>query len=225
MPGQGTQRDDDDTSSGSVVGASRGGATEEDLRAEIARLHAIVKKLGGDADDAAATGSNCGSGGRQTGVKEWHFHVYFDLDSPEQISSARALRLGLVDAVKMREFIVVCPGVGRHVLPELSAESEARVPSFNEQPRGPHPQGSFEVWCPMEHLGSVLAWLTVRRGPCSILLHPLGAEGSTGGDLDDHTIHAMFLGKNYEIKTDMLTNDSSDSRQYPELSLGYSSGN
>lgn len=133
------------------------------------------------------------------------------------------MQQGLVEAVQAKEFIVVYNGVNRTVLPELSAESESVVPDFNEKPRGPHPQGSFEIWCPTEYLGPALARVTARRGPFSVLLHPLGANGSTNGDLDDHTLHSMWLGQPYEIRTSILANDSADNRQYPELTLGYSS--
>ena len=37
----------------------------------------------------------------------------------------------------------------------LTAESEGKVPSFNDKPVGPHPEGSFEVWCPAEQLGEL----------------------------------------------------------------------
>eukprot|EP01047_Picozoa_sp_COSAG01_P087575 COSAG01_NODE_20211_length_965_cov_1.411085_1_plen_204_part_10 len=101
-------------------------------------------------------------------IQEWHFHVYFRLDSAQQIAAARGLRQALVQAVRAREFVVVLNGVDRAVLPALSPESESRVPNFNERPVGPHPQGSFEIWCPSEHLAEVLAWLIVRRGLCTV---------------------------------------------------------
>jgi hypothetical protein len=49
-----------------------------------------------------------------------------------------------------------------------------------------------------------------------------GSKGGTRGDYDDHTVHAMWLGQPYPIKTSLLKNDAADGRQYPELGLGYS---
>ena len=82
-------------------------------------------------------------------VKEWHFHVYFHLDEAS-VAQARRLRDDLVAAVRSGELTVVLNGVDRGVLPTLTAESEEKVPNFNEMPVGPHPEGSFEVWCPAE---------------------------------------------------------------------------
>ena len=107
--------------------------------------------------------------GDEQAVKEWHFHVYFHLDEAS-VAQARRLRDDLVAAVRSGELTVVLNGVDRGVLPSLTAESEGKVPSFNDRPVGPHPEGSFEVWCPAEQLGAALAWLTVHRGACTVLL-------------------------------------------------------
>ncbi|KAM3497201.1 hypothetical protein MY10362_009437 [Beauveria mimosiformis] len=63
----------------------------------------------------------------QSRTREWHFHIYFLLQSPTEKAAALALR----DAVlKLRAFVAV------------------PLHRVNEYPIGPHPAGSYEIWVP-----------------------------------------------------------------------------
>jgi len=46
----------------------------------------------------------------------------------------------------------------------------------NLEPMGPHPVGSFEIWCPSESFASVFSYLCMNHGELSILIHPLTKE-------------------------------------------------
>ena len=51
-----------------------------------------------------------------------------------------------------------------------------------------------------------------------MLIHPLA-----GNDVDDHTIHKMWLGDPYPLNMATLNSTGGgESAQYPELKLGYS---
>ena len=85
----------------------------------------------------------------------------------------------------------------RYEFPEL------RIYSFFEHPAGPFTTGSFEVSLryPLE-LGTMVAWLTVHRGPLSVLVHP-NTEGTEEEDeiaaINDHTERALWLGDPVEL--------------------------
>jgi aromatic ring-cleaving dioxygenase len=135
-----------------------------------AHLMAISRGLGASinpstpaaAGVAAAATSGVASTSSVAGVKEWHFHVYFHLDEAS-IARASVLREKLIEAVRAEELVVVLNGVDAEVLPQLTTESVEQLPNFNTRPMGPHPEGSFEVWCPGEQLGAALSFLTVRQ--------------------------------------------------------------
>jgi DOPA 4,5-dioxygenase len=83
-------------------------------------------------------------------VKEWHFHIYFLLQSPIEKAAALALR----DAVLRLRL------AGKHASPACNLLQDSlmggvlgafvAVPLWrvNEYPMGPHPAGSYEVSIP-----------------------------------------------------------------------------
>jgi len=134
-------------------------------------------------------------------VKEWHFHIYF----LQKNSRAHAAALQLRDAVlRLRRD-------GAFVA----------VPLFrvNEAPIGPHPVGSYEIWCPAESFSSVFSYLCQHRGDLSILVHPL-----TRYHRKDHEIRQAWIGPSFPLDLDTLPVRSEDiPSQYPSLKLGYHS--
>ncbi|RLN91673.1 hypothetical protein BBJ28_00001710 [Nothophytophthora sp. Chile5] len=150
-------------------------------------------------------------------VKEWHFHTYWFATRNERSGKeAQALREALVQQVASdpKNFVAVCDGVTDAQLPGLTHTP----PPMNHGPVGPHLSGSFETWVPAESLAQVLAWFTLHRGSLSVLVHPL-----TRYELEDHTTHAMWLGKPWVIDLDCLREDLvTPPLQYPELGFGYS---
>ncbi|CDO71870.1 hypothetical protein BN946_scf184940.g17 [Trametes cinnabarina] len=66
------------------------------------------------------------------------------------------------------------------------------VPLFrvNTDPIGPHPVGSYEIWCPSESFVSVYSYLCLNRGNLSVLIHPLTREE---GPRDSSSLAWAFL--------------------------------
>ena len=64
----------------------------------------------------------------------------------------------------------------------------------------------------------MVSFAMLNRGSLSLLIHPLA-----GNDVDDHTIHKMWLGDPYPLNMATLNSTGGgESAQYPELKLGYS---
>jgi len=134
-------------------------------------------------------------------IKEWHFHIYFF----QKNSKAHAAALQLRDAVlRLRRD-------GAFVA----------VPLFrvNEAPMGPHPVGSYEIWCPSESFAPVFSYLCQHRGDLSILVHPLTREARK-----DHDARCAWIGPSFPIDLDALPVLTEDlPSQYHTLKLGYRS--
>ena len=113
---------------------------------------------------------------------------------------------------------MVLNGVTDAILPGVNVSN---IPLFNEAPIGPHPCGSYEVWCPKESMAQALSFFMLRRGELSILLHPL-----TPHEIQDHTGRSMWLGAPYKLDLTPLIaledGPGEGGAQYPELGLGYS---
>jgi len=133
-------------------------------------------------------------------IKEWHFHIYFLQNDP----NARQAALNLRDAV----------------LTLRRDGAFVAVPLFrvNYEPIGPHPVGSYEIWCPIESFASVFSYLALNRGDLSILVHPL-----TRDQRADHEVRRAWIGPSFPLYLDTLPIRSEDVPvQYTSLKLGYS---
>ncbi|KAF9533667.1 DOPA-like domain-containing protein, partial [Crepidotus variabilis] len=132
-------------------------------------------------------------------IKEWHFHIYFHQNNTQEHSEALQLRDAVLRLRRDGAFIA--------------------VPLFrvNTGPIGPHPVGSYEVWCPAETFASVFSYLSMYRGNLSVLIHPL-----TRDQKRDHESRAAWLGQPYPLDTSKLPVRSEDiPSQYHSLQLGY----
>ena len=63
----------------------------------------------------------------------------------------------------------------------------------------------------------MLSFTMLKRGSLSVLIHPLARN-----EVEDHTVHKMWLGEAYPIDVSTLNATGGDEPQYPELNLGYS---
>ncbi|KAI9226117.1 MAG: DOPA-like domain-containing protein [Piptocephalis tieghemiana] len=133
-------------------------------------------------------------------IKEFHFHIYYFQDNPESRESAMALREKVLDLTADGYF---------HAVP---------LATHNDRPRGPHPVGSFEVWCPKEGFSRAFGFFLQNRGSHSVLVHPLTRE-----EAKDHTERASWMGPPFPLDITQLSPllDRLPA-QYPELGLGYS---
>ena len=182
---------------------------------------------------------------KENEIKEFHFHTYFHLfenaaDCPKCNSSylaAERLRNQLIEAVRNREFVAVCHGIDDTILPGLNSNTTFPV---NMHPQGPHPIGSFETWVPKEYLAPVMSFFMIHRQydffcrspftsdehkhkyfhrELSIFFHPLSSNA-----VEDHIGRSAFFGPPVALNLNVIEK-AGDPPQYPELGLGYSSGN
>ena len=147
-------------------------------------------------------------------IKEYHFHVYWFQKDPESRRQASRLREKIVEEVKNGLLVAVCHGVTAEMLPGLNV---SKIPPVNNEPKGPHPCGSFEVWVPFEWFDMAMSFFMMERGNLSILIHPL-----TASVMADHTKNALWLGVPFRLNLDIFNENSKDNPQYEELHLGYS---
>ncbi|CAG8617118.1 10218_t:CDS:2, partial [Ambispora gerdemannii] len=132
-------------------------------------------------------------------IKEWHFHVYFFQNNEKSKASALVLRQKIIELTREGFFYPV-------------------PSSVNMAPLGPHPIGSYEVWCPKEHFNRVFSWFVLHRGQHSVLVHPLTVE-----EIKDHTEREVWMGTPMPLDTERLHERLPQvPLQYPELKMGYS---
>lgn len=100
---------------------------------------------------------------------------------------------------------------GKDTLEEARALREKAGKLFNldlgrlhEKPVGPHLPWSCQLSVPNEKFAEVISWLALNRGRLDFFIHPV-----TGDDLADHTKHAMWLGKSYDLNLEIFTNRES----------------
>jgi len=133
-------------------------------------------------------------------IKEWHFHIYFHQKNTEEHQAAMKLRDAVLRLRRDGAFVA--------------------VPLFrvNMEPMGPHPVGSYEVWCPAETFSAVFSYFCLNRGDLSILIHPLTRE-----ERRDHDHRVAWLGQSYALDLTKLPTYAEElPLQYPALRLGYS---
>ncbi|KAI0035409.1 DOPA-like domain-containing protein [Vararia minispora EC-137] len=105
------------------------------------------------------------------------FHIYFMQNVASEVKYAHELHERI-----RREF------------PEL------RIYKVFERPVGPHPVGMFEVNTFDPHQTGVLfSFLTVWRGPLSVLIHP-----NTNNAHKDHTELNAWIGRPWPLNAEML---------------------
>ncbi|EMD34321.1 hypothetical protein CERSUDRAFT_117200 [Gelatoporia subvermispora B] len=134
-------------------------------------------------------------------IKEWHFHIYFHQRNADEHHAALELRDAVLRLRRDGAFVA--------------------VPLFrvNTDPIGPHPAGSYEIWCPSESFASVFSYLCMNRGNLSILVHPLTRE-----ERKDHDERKAWIGPSWPLDLSTLPVKSTKvPLQYPSLKLGYSS--
>lgn len=69
-------------------------------------------------------------------------------------------------------------------------------------PVGPHREAMFQIAFAREWFDAFVSWLMLNRRGLSVLVHP-----NTGRELDDHLIHAIWLGEALSLRADVLSND------------------
>ncbi|MDB5571870.1 MAG: 4,5-dioxygenase [Hyphomicrobiales bacterium] len=86
----------------------------------------------------------------------------------------------------------------------LRAQMEARFPGavygrWHDVPVGPHPSAMFQVAFPTTLFPTLVPWLMLNHAPLTVFLHP-----QTGFPRDDHSLRAVWMGRQQAIKLDRL---------------------
>uniref|UniRef100_A0A915L0C0 DOPA 4,5-dioxygenase n=1 Tax=Romanomermis culicivorax TaxID=13658 RepID=A0A915L0C0_ROMCU len=132
-------------------------------------------------------------------IKEFHFHVYFFQTNENSVNEALNLWNEIQRNIDNGYFKV-------------------RLLKFNRTPVGPHPVGSYEIWCPVEYFAKAYSFMVLNRGWLSILVHPL-----TNMEVDDHSQRAGWLGPPVNLDMSRLCAKlKTVPSQYHNMCLGYS---
>ncbi len=81
----------------------------------------------------------------------------------------------------------------------LVANFPVELGRFSGEAVGPHPVPQFQIMFKTDAFQSVVPWLMLNRDCLDILVHPL-----TDDMVDDHTVHALWLGTPIELKLDTM---------------------
>ncbi|KAJ3566352.1 hypothetical protein NP233_g7061 [Leucocoprinus birnbaumii] len=120
-------------------------------------------------------------------VREWHFHIYFHQNNTEEHQAALKLRDSVLRLRRDGAFVAV------------------PLWRVNTGPIGPHPVGSYEIWCPSETFSAVFSYMCLNRG-----------------NLRDHEHRVAWLGQSYALDLTTLPVYSEElPSQYSALRLGY----
>lgn len=87
----------------------------------------------------------------------------------------------------------------RQCLEEAFSQHKVFVGDVIPKAVGPHPLPMFEANFGKELFGPIVLWLMHNRGPLSILVHEI-----SGDDYRDHTVGALWLGKQLELKFEVF---------------------
>jgi aromatic ring-cleaving dioxygenase len=72
----------------------------------------------------------------------------------------------------------------------------------HDVPVGPHSAPMYQVAFATDAFSSFVPWLMLNRSGLSVLVHP-----NTGRALDDHLVHALWLGTPLPVREEVLSND------------------
>ena len=107
--------------------------------------------------------------------KYYHAHVYF---KHTESNKAAIVRQNILDATNIQNL---------------------RAHPLINQPIGPHPLPMFEIDFSGDFFWDAIQLLSQFRDGLSVLIHPL-----SGNEWEDHTLHAMFLGRRHDLKLEIL---------------------
>jgi DOPA 4,5-dioxygenase len=91
--------------------------------------------------------------------------------------------------------------VAERVRNAIAGKFTVELGGFSDEPRGPHPVSQFNVIFQAPEFQSIVPWLMFNREGLDVLVHPL-----TEDMVDDHSIHALWLGTPVKLKLDTLRN-------------------
>ncbi len=81
----------------------------------------------------------------------------------------------------------------------LAAGFRVQLGSWHDRPVGPHTEAMYLVGFPARDFATLVPWLMLNHGGLDILVHP-----ETGDDLADHTAHALWIGRQLPLRTEIF---------------------
>lgn len=82
---------------------------------------------------------------------------------------------------------------------EAGRRFNVKIGRVHEKLVGPHPKWSCQIKFTSNEFDELIAWLDQNRNGLSVLVH-----ADTGNDLEDHTLHAYWLGDSVELNLSMF---------------------
>src|SRR5882672_3261215 len=107
-------------------------------------------------------------------ITGYHAHIYYDPAATKSVAAHLREAIGAA-------FDDVCVG------------------NWHDEPVGPHLVSMYQVAFPVAEFPRLVPWLMLNRAGLDVLVHP-----ETTDAYDDHTIHAMWLGKPLPLRLEVL---------------------
>ena len=82
---------------------------------------------------------------------------------------------------------------------QIVSQFTVKPGGFSDNPVGPHPVSQFNVMFETPEFQTLVPWLMYHREGLDVLVHPL-----TEDMVDDHSVHALWLGMPVDLKLDTL---------------------
>ncbi|CAE6933203.1 DOPA 4,5-dioxygenase family protein [Vibrio sp. B1FLJ16] len=82
---------------------------------------------------------------------------------------------------------------------EAGRRFNVNIGRVHEKLVGPHPKWSCQIKFTSNEFDELIAWLDQNRNGLSVLVH-----ADTGNDLEDHTLHAYWLGDSVYLNLSMF---------------------
>jgi DOPA 4,5-dioxygenase len=121
------------------------------------------------------------------------------LPQPTRTSAIRSYHAHIYfgDAAERERALEIRTWIGERFLVQLGR--------IHDAPIGPHSKPMYQVAFARDVFDAFVSWLMLNRQGLSILVHP-----NTGRGLDDHLVHALWLGPSLAIREAVLSNDPAD---------------
>jgi aromatic ring-cleaving dioxygenase len=85
----------------------------------------------------------------------------------------------------------------------IGGSFDVQLGRWHDEPVGPHPTSMYQVAFAVAEFPRLVPWLMLNRGPLTVLVHPQAEIA-----YDDHTAHAMWLGRPLRLRLDVLRRGS-----------------
>ncbi|MBR9872727.1 DOPA 4,5-dioxygenase family protein [Vibrio sp. J1-1] len=83
---------------------------------------------------------------------------------------------------------------------EAGRRFNVHIGRVHEKLVGPHPKWSCQIKFTSNEFDDLVPWLEQKRNGLSVLIH-----ADTGNDLEDHTLHAYWLGERLELDLSLFS--------------------